>query len=142
MAASLIKLFITAALANAPVASGGVVTTTVDPAVTRFNAVITGGMIGGAVTTIPADDFLDDNGNPVDANSLPAVPTDGYINVYVNGVLQQEGLSTLTTASLVLATILATAGTPVVLEVADFSNTDSTITTPQTISAPAIDVTT
>ncbi|NQX62352.1 DUF4183 domain-containing protein [Paenibacillus qinlingensis] len=142
MAASLIKLFITAALATPPTASGGVVTTTVDPEVTRYNAVLTVGMIGGTVTTIPAEDFLDDNGDPVDANSLPAVPTDGYINVYVNGVLQQEGLSTLTTASLVLGTILAVVGTPVVLEVADFSNTSSAITTPQTISAPAIDVTT
>lgn len=142
MAASLIKLFITAALANAPVASGGVVTTTVDPEVTRYNAVLTVGMIGGTETTILAEDFLDDNGDPVVANSLPAVPTDGYINVYVNGVLQQEGLSTLTTASLVLDTILAVAGTPVILEVADFSNTTSAITTPQTISAPAIDVTT
>ncbi|WP_157256889.1 hypothetical protein [Paenibacillus sp. Soil750] len=49
-------------------------------------------------------------------------------------------MSTLTTASLVLSTILAAAGTPVVLEVADFSNTISDISTPQTISAPTIDV--
>ncbi|WP_310189198.1 DUF4183 domain-containing protein [Bacillus sp. 3255] len=47
-------------------------------------------------------DFFDDNGDPVAA--LPAPPTDGYYNVYVNGVLQEGGLSTLTTASLVLAT--------------------------------------
>jgi hypothetical protein len=142
MAASLIKLHITAELANAPVASGGVVTTTVDPAVTRFNAYLTSGMIGGTVTTILAEEFLDDNGNQVVVDSLPGVPADGYFNVYVNGVLQEAGLSTLTTASLVLSTNLASVGTPVVLEVADFSNTSSTITTPQTISAPTIDVTT
>ncbi|MDR6554050.1 DUF4183 domain-containing protein [Paenibacillus qinlingensis] len=142
MAASLIKLFVTAALANAPVASGGVVTTTVDPDVTRYNAVLDAGMIGGTETTILAEDFLDDNGDPLLANELPALPTNGYINVYVNGVLQEAGLSTLTTASLVLDTILAVVGTPVVLEVADFSNTSSAITTPQTISAPAINVTT
>ncbi|CAH1209489.1 hypothetical protein PAECIP111891_03325 [Paenibacillus allorhizoplanae] len=142
MAASLIKLFITAALANAPVASNGTVTTTVNPEVTRYNALLTVTMISPTETTILAEEFLDDDGNPVPVNSLPAVPTDGYFNVYVNGVLQQEGLSTLTTASLVLDTIGASVGTPVVLEVADFSNTSSVITTPQTISAPAIDVTT
>ncbi|OCT16606.1 hypothetical protein A8709_07975 [Paenibacillus pectinilyticus] len=137
MAASLIKLFISAS-SSAPTATGGTVTTTVDPNVTRFNAVLTGGMIT-TDTTIPAASFFDDNGDPVVA--LPAVPTDGYINVYVNGVLQEGGLSTLTTTSLVLDTTLAVAGTPVVLEVADFSSTSSTITVEPTISAPTITIT-
>ncbi|MBD0383446.1 DUF4183 domain-containing protein [Paenibacillus sedimenti] len=138
MAASLIKLFVTAT-ASTPVATGGVVTTTVDPNVTRFNATITAGMIT-TDTTIPAASFLDDNGDAI-AN-LPAVPTAGYINVYVNGLLQEGGLSTLTTASLVLATTAALAGTPVVLEVVDYSTTSSSITTEPTISAPTITVTT
>ncbi|KRF09733.1 hypothetical protein ASG89_16095 [Paenibacillus sp. Soil766] len=142
MAASLIKLHITAALVTAPVASNGTVTTTVNPAVTRYNALLTQSMISGTETTILAEEFLDDDGDPVDPNSLPAVPTSGYINVYVNGVLQEAALSNLTTASLVLATIGASVGTPVVLEVTDFSNTSSAITVPQTISAPAINVTT
>ncbi|CAN7582048.1 DUF4183 domain-containing protein [Paenibacillus sp. LjRoot56] len=86
--------------------------------------------------------FLDDNGNQVVVDSLPGVPADGYFNVYVNGVLQEVGLSTVTIASLVLSTILAAAGTPVVLEVADFSNTISDISTPQNISAPTITVAT
>ncbi|MBP1962544.1 DUF4183 domain-containing protein [Paenibacillus aceris] len=81
---------------------------------------------------------MDDGGNAVVA--LPAPPTDGYYNVYVNGVLQEGGLSTLTTASLVLATTAAVAGTPVVLEVADFSTASSTITVEPTISAPTITV--
>ncbi|WNR45626.1 DUF4183 domain-containing protein [Paenibacillus roseipurpureus] len=137
MAASLIKLYVSAS-ASAPTASGGTVTTTVDPNVTRFDAVLTGGMIT-TDTTIPAASFSDDNGDPVVA--LPAPPTSGYYNVYVNGVLQEGGLSTLTTASLVLDTTLAVAGTPVVLEVADFSTTSSTITVEPTISAPTITIT-
>ncbi|NOU99721.1 DUF4183 domain-containing protein [Paenibacillus planticolens] len=136
MAASLIKLYVTAT-ATAPVATGGTVETTVDPAVTRFNATLTSGMIT-TDTTILAASFFDDNGDPVVA--LPAPPTDGYYNVYVNGVLQEGGLSTLTTASLVLATTQAVAGTPVVLEVADFSSASSTITVEPTISAPTITV--
>lgn len=140
MAASLIKLFVSAS-ASAPTATGGTVSTTVDPAVTRYNAVLTGGMITATETTIPATSFFDDNGDPV-AATLPTVPTNGYINVYVNGVLQEAGLSTLTTASLVLDTISALVGTPVVLEVVDFSTTSSSITVEPTISAPTITVTT
>ncbi|MCY9660862.1 DUF4183 domain-containing protein [Paenibacillus chondroitinus] len=137
MAASLIKLFVTAT-ASAPTASGTEVETTVDPAVTRYSAVLTAGMIT-TDTTIPAGSFLDDNGNAI--TDLPAPPTDGYYNVYVNGVLQVAGLSTLTTASLVLATTATTTGAPVVLEVSDFSNTTSDVTVEPTITAPVITVT-
>ncbi|MGG1553307.1 DUF4183 domain-containing protein [Paenibacillus ferrarius] len=137
MPASLIKLYVIA-VSSAPVATGGTVTTTVDPVVTRFNAVLTAGMIT-TDTTIPAAAFLDDNGDAI--TNLPSPPTDGYYNVYVNGVLQEGGLSTLTTASLVLATTDTVAGTPVVLEVADFSSVTSTITTEPTISAPTITIT-
>ena len=136
MAASLIKLFIQAT-ASAPVATGGTVTTTVTPNVTRFDVTITAGMIG-ALTIIPANSFVDDNGDPVAA--LPALPTDGYINVYVNGVLQEAGLSVLSTTELSLSTNTIPAGVPVILEIADFSNTSSAITTEPTISALTITV--
>ncbi|WP_314004195.1 DUF4183 domain-containing protein [uncultured Paenibacillus sp.] len=138
MAASLIKLYV-AATASAPVATGGAVTTTVDPNVTRFNATIAAGMIGATDTTIPAASFSDDNGNAV--TNLPSTPANGYINVYVNGLLQEAGLSTLSTTQLVLSTTAAPAGVPVVLEVSDYSNTTSAITTEPTISAPTITIT-
>ncbi|MNI11580.1 hypothetical protein D3C73_647290 [compost metagenome] len=137
MAASLIKLFVSAT-ASTPVATGGTVTTTVSPSVTRYNTTITVGMIGATDTTLPAASFVDDNGAAI--TTLPATPTDGYINVYVNGLLQEGGLSTLSTTDLVLSTIAAPAGVPVVLEVSNFSNTTSTITTEPTISAPTITV--
>lgn len=137
MVASLIKLFVTAT-ASAPTATGTEVETTVDPAVTRYIATITAGMIAGGNTTIPAASFVDDDGDAVTV--LPAPPTDGYFNVYVNGMLQEGGLSTLTTASLVLATDEAVEDTPVVLEVSDFSATTSTVTVQPIISAPTITV--
>ncbi|THF77278.1 DUF4183 domain-containing protein [Cohnella fermenti] len=137
MAASLIKLFITAT-ASAPTATGGEIETTVSPNVTRFNATIAGGMIAGGNTTIPAASFLDDDGGTV--TDLPAQPTDGYINVYVNGVLQEGGLSTLSTTQLVLSTVDIEEGTPVVLQVSDYSSTTSTITVEPTISAPTITI--
>lgn len=137
MPPSLIKLFV-AATATAPVATGGTITTTVSPIVTRFFATIDAGMIT-ATTVIPAASFVNDNGDPI--TDLPAPPTDGFYNVYVNAVLQEENLSTLTTTSLTLATTAAPAGVPVILEVNDFSNTASTITVEPTITAPDITIT-
>ncbi|MFB9330293.1 DUF4183 domain-containing protein [Paenibacillus aurantiacus] len=137
MPASLIKLFITAS-ASAPVASGGAVTTNVVPAVSRFAAAVTAPMIAGNVTTIPAAGFVNDNGDAI--TDLPAPPANGYLNVHVNGMMQEANLSVLTTASLVINTVDIPVGAPVVLEVADFSNTTSTITTPPVISIPDIDI--
>ncbi|CAI6086905.1 DUF4183 domain-containing protein [Cohnella sp. JJ-181] len=125
------------AVASAPVSTGGVITTTVSPTVARFYAAITAAMIVGGVTTIPASSFLDDADAPVAALPVPAV--NGYYNVYINGILQQGGLSTLTTADLVLASGDFVEGTPVLLETGTFGG-DSTLTTQPTISAPTITI--
>lgn len=124
------------ATATAP-ASGGVITTAVNPAISLFYAAITAGMIT-TDTTIPAARFVDDAGGPVVA--LPALTADDYYNVYVNGVLQLGALSTLSTASLVLDATDIGVGVPVLLEVASFSNATSTQTTPPRISAPTITI--
>lgn len=126
------------ATASAPVASGGVVTTTVNPVVTRYFSAVTAAMIGATETTIPAANFVDDANAAIVA--LPPIGADEYFNVYVNGVLQQNSLSTLTTASLVLNTIDVLEGTPVILEIGNFTNTSSSITTQPTISAPTITI--
>lgn len=138
MPPSLIKLFV-AATATAPTATGGTIETTVSPLVTRFFATIDVGMIGATTTVIPAASFVNDNGDPI--TDLPVAPAAGYINVYVNGVLQEANLSTLAQTSLTLGTIAAPAGVPVILEVNDFTNTASTITVEPTITAPTITVT-
>ncbi|MFD2329251.1 DUF4183 domain-containing protein [Cohnella sp. GCM10020058] len=125
------------AVASAPVSTGGVITTTVSPTVARFYAAITAAMIVGGVTTIPAASFLDDADAPVTVLPVPA--DNGYYNVYINGILQQGGLSTLTTASLALAAADFLEGTPVLLEVGTFGG-DSALTTQPTISAPTITI--
>ncbi|TKH45887.1 hypothetical protein C1I60_05445 [Paenibacillus terrae] len=128
------------AVATAPVSSGGVVTTTVSPVTTNFFATVTAGDIAGGVTTLLAASFVDDANAPVVA--LPTLSADDYFNVYVNGVLQQASLSTLTPASLVLATTDISVGVPVTLAVASFGNTASSITTQPTISAPTVTINT
>lgn len=127
-----------AAISTAPVATGGTVTTVITPASTRYLAVIDAGMIGATDTTIPAASFVDDADAPV--TTLPDLTTSEYINVYINGVIQQAALSTLTTASLVLGTIDLVAGIPVVLEVISLAGVTSDMTTPPTISAPTITI--
>lgn len=126
------------AVATAPVASGGAITTTVTPVTSRFFATITADMIAGGVTTIAAASFVDDADAAVVA--LPALAGTDYFFVYINGVLQQQSLSTLTTASLVLATVDVVVGVPVTLEISSFAGTTSTITTQPTISAPTITI--
>lgn len=129
------------ATASAPVATGGTITTTINPVTTRFFATITAGMIGATDTTIPAASFTDDADAPV--TDLPTITAaNDYFNVYINGVLQQNSLSTLTTASLVLATTDLLLGTPVTIEVASFAGAASDLTTPPTISAPDITINT
>lgn len=132
-----IKPFFTA-ISTAPVATGGTVTTVISPASTRYLAVIDAGMIGATDTTIPAASFVDDADAPV--TTLPDLTTSEYINVYINGVIQQAALSTLTTASLVLDTVDLVAGIPVVLEVISLAGVTSDMTTPPTISAPTITI--
>lgn len=129
------------ATASAPVATGGTITTTINPVTTRFFATITAGMIGATETTIPAASFTDDDDAPI--TELPTIAaTNDYFNVYINGVLQQNSLSTLTTASLVIAATDLLIGTPVTIEVASFAGAASDLTTPPTISAPDITINT
>lgn len=126
------------ATSSAPVATGGTITTSVNPVVSNFFAVVTAAMIGATDTTIPAASFTDDADAPVVA--LPAITASDTVSIYVNGVLQQSSLSTLTTASLVLDTTDLLEGTPVSIEVASFANATSDMTVPPTISAPTITI--
>ncbi|ALA43366.1 MULTISPECIES: DUF4183 domain-containing protein [Paenibacillus] len=126
------------AVATAPVSTGGAIATTVAPATTRFFATITAGMIGATETTVPAASFVDDADAPVVA--LPTLTATDSSNFYINGVIQQSSLFTLTTASLVIASVDITPGVPVVIEITDFSGTTSIIATQPTISAPTVTI--
>lgn len=113
-------------------------TTAVTPQDTRFFYVTTADTAAGSSLTIDAASFFADDGSAVTA--LPALSTDNsYFNVFVNGVLQMEGLSTYTpgatgTGSLVID-VPAGGGpilvnSPVVLEVMNFAPTsDTTVNT-------------
>lgn len=129
------------ATASAPIASGGAVTTNLNPDTTRYFATLTGPMLGATDTTIPAASFVDDSDTAI--TTLPTLTANDYFNVYINGVLQQQSLSTLSTGSLVLnaTTPDLSAGTPIQLEVVSFANVTSTLSTPPDISAPIITIT-
>lgn len=131
LAASLIKPFIS--ISNTV---GGTISTTtttdVDANMKRYASTVTAGMISGSDTVLPAESFSDDNGDPLNAGGL-VLPVDGYYNVYINGILQQEGLSVLTVNDLTVSAVL-TAGVPVIIEVGDFAGTTSSSTSTQNLT--------
>ncbi|CCW08621.1 MULTISPECIES: DUF4183 domain-containing protein [Bacillus] len=114
-------------------ATGSTVTTT-DPVDSRFFYVTTAPTTAGNTLTIDAASFFQDDGTAV--TTLPTLATNNsYFNVYVNGVLQMEGISTYTpgatgVGSLAIAvpvgadTVLT--DTPVVLEIVQFTPTSTT----------------
>lgn len=128
MAGSLIKIF-----ASATTTTTGSVNTT--PTVTKYFLVggLTAGMItnGGSTATIAAADLVDDTDTPV--VTLVSDPgANGYINVYVNAVLQEKGISTYdavagTITLAVTAPDVFTAGEPVVIEVVSLTTTNTLV---------------
>lgn len=112
-------------------------TVTVNPTIDRFFYYAPATVTGPTTLTITVDEFLDDTGAA--ATELPAftAPT-GYYELFINGVLQMEGISTYTagatgTGALVItipadSTLLA--NSPIVLAVTTFAPTsDVTVET-------------
>lgn len=126
------------AVASIPVATGGVISTAVTPAVTRYFSVVTEDMIGATTITMPATSFLDDVEAAITA--FPVLAISEYYNVYINGMLQQGSISSLSTDELVLNTVDIIAGVPILLEIASFAGATSVMTTQPTISAPTITI--
>lgn len=79
----------------------------------RFFSTIGQGEGEGAAFTIAATSFEDDAGNPIAA--FPA--SYAYYNLYINGILQQSGVSSVTTNDVTIqdGNTLDSA-TPVILE--------------------------
>jgi len=105
--------------------SGGVTVTTATntvPTIHRYTASIVLGNIIGSTTVVQATSFTNDAGSAVPANGLVVPSTNGYFNLFVNGVLQRGGLSTLTTANLTINTALVI-GATVVVEVVILDST-------------------
>lgn len=116
------------------IAATGFTVTTTDPDDSRFFYVTTAPTTAGNTLTIDAASFFQDDGTAV--TTLPTLATNNsYFNVYINGVLQMEGISTYTPGAtgvgeLEIAvpvgagTILTS--TPVVLEIVQFTPTSNT----------------
>lgn len=127
MSSGLITLHLTAT----STISGTITTTTtstITPLVKRFTATVVIGNILSGVTTIPSTSFRDDSGANLPANSLTVPASNGYYNVFVNGTLIAGGLTTLTTANLVITNSL-TIGATVVLETLSFTATSTSSST-------------
>ncbi len=71
-------------------------------------------------TTIPVGNFLDDSGDV--ATAFPIV-ANGYYNFYVNGVLQEGELYTISATELTFNGVTGTigAGTPLVVEAVELT---------------------
>ncbi|OIJ18765.1 hypothetical protein BKP45_15905 [Anaerobacillus alkalidiazotrophicus] len=110
--------------------------TDVAPDVTRF-FYETEANITNTTLSIDAADFEDDTGAA--ATALPELATDNsYYNVYINGVLQMEGISSYTAGATATGKLEITVGenetiptgTPIVLEVTNFApDSETTVTT-------------
>ncbi|MZQ85083.1 DUF4183 domain-containing protein [Paenibacillus sp. 5J-6] len=127
MSSGLITLHLTAT----STVSGTITTTTtstITPLVKRFTDTVVIGNILSGVTTIPSSSFKDDSGTNLPANSLTVPGSNGYYNVFVNGILIAGGLTTLTTANLVITNSL-TIGATVVLETLSFTATSTSTST-------------
>ncbi|MEF2967826.1 DUF4183 domain-containing protein [Paenibacillus sp. M1] len=98
------------------------------PTVNRYTATVVIGNILGSTTVIPATSFTNDSGADVAANGLVVPGVDGYYNLYVNGVLQRGGLSTLTTANLTINSALVL-GVAVVVQVVKFASASASAST-------------
>ncbi|AVK83810.1 hypothetical protein C3943_09620 [Lysinibacillus sp. B2A1] len=73
-------------------------------------------------TTIAATSFLNDSGNA--ATTFPIV-TNGYYNLYINGVLQEGDSYTVSATELTFNTVTGTisAGTPIIIEAVELVTT-------------------
>jgi hypothetical protein len=126
MALQLMKLFVSAST-----------TTETVPTDTRFFYTTTAPTAAGATLTIDAASFLQDDGSSV--VTLPSLAVNNsYFNVYINGVLQMEGISTYTPGATGVGSLAVAVpaggsgiptGTPVVVEVLNYTPSSTTAVT-------------
>lgn len=102
-------------------------TTLLTPTVNRYTSSVLLGDILAGTTTIPATRFTNNAGTTLPAGGLVVPTASGYYNLYVNGVMQRGGLSTLTTTTLVINTALVI-GASVVIEVVNFTSSSNSTT--------------
>ncbi|WP_067840934.1 DUF4183 domain-containing protein [Amphibacillus sediminis] len=112
------------------------VTTTLNPSTTKYFYVTTEVTPAGETLTIDPTDFFDDAG--VSVSELPELATDNsYYRVYINGVLQMQGITTYTPGETAVGSLTVSVpegnesillNTPIVLEVITYTpNTEAEI---------------
>lgn len=91
------------------------------PTVNRYFYIVTSDIDLTNGATLPANLFFNDNGNPITEFSI--FNPNGYVNLYINGVMQEGGIYTITTTSLTLNPYNSTIyrGTPIIIESLGFS---------------------
>jgi hypothetical protein len=91
------------------------------PTVNRFFFIPTTDLHLNNPQTIPANQFINDSGNPV--TSFPDLDHSSYLNLYINGILQEGGLYRLSTDALTIAPTGDSiyAGTSIIIETVQFS---------------------
>ncbi|MFC9541868.1 DUF4183 domain-containing protein [Lysinibacillus sp. NPDC056959] len=89
---------------------------TVIPIINRYFYIVAEDIDLTNGTTLPANLFTDDNGDPVTEFKL--FNPNGYVNLYINAVMQEGGAYKVTSDSLNLKPFNATifAGTPIIIE--------------------------
>ncbi|WP_231630232.1 DUF4183 domain-containing protein [Lysinibacillus sp. ZYM-1] len=86
------------------------------PTINRYFYIVTEDIDLTTGATLPANLFSDDNGNLV--TEFKIFNPNGYVNLYINAVMQEGGAYKLTVDSLILNPFNATifAGTPIIIE--------------------------
>lgn len=106
-----------------------VTTVTTEPDVKRYFYNLNTDDVDEGVLTIPAGSFVDDQDNPV-GTITEITPGNGFYLLFINGVLQQSDLYTVSSTEVVVqdaSTIEP--GSPIVLVVTNFAtNADSQTT--------------
>ncbi|TQR35389.1 DUF4183 domain-containing protein [Lysinibacillus sphaericus] len=89
---------------------------TIIPIINRYFYIVTDDIDLTNGTTLPANLFTDDTGDPVTEFKL--FNPNGYVNLYINAVMQEGGAYKVTPDSLILKPFNTTifAGTPIIIE--------------------------
>ncbi|MCL1699091.1 DUF4183 domain-containing protein [Lysinibacillus sp. Bpr_S20] len=91
------------------------------PTVNRYFYIATSDINLTNGATLPASQFWDDHGNQI--TEFIIFNPNGYVNLYINAVMQEGGIYTLTPSSLALSSDNSTIyeGTPIIIESLGFS---------------------
>lgn len=91
------------------------------PTVNRYFYIATSDINLTNGVTLAASQFWDDDGNPV--TEFKIFNPNGYVNLYINAVMQEGGIYNITSTSLTLSPDNSTIyrGTPIIIESLGFS---------------------